>query len=222
MLSEPAAKSFLEHLGVPIPRGEQIRTPEEAPEAAARVGFPVVAKMIAPVIAHKTELGGVVFPVSSPREAEEACRRIAASAKSQQPELALEGFLLEEYRPASIELVLSLRADPDFGPIVTFGLGGIYVEVFRKVAFRLAPMTDRDVDDLIVESGTAPLLSGIRNRPAANLDSLKSTIRTLSDIASHPSLIGSISVIEINPLTIDEHGVCALDVLIMPSQKGRL
>ena len=106
------------------------------------------------------------------------------------------------------------------GPIVTFGLGGIYVEVLRKVGFRLAPMTTRDIDDLILESGTTPLLSGMRGRPAANLDALKSTIRTLSDVARYPSLIGRISVIEINPLTIDEHGVCALDALIMLSKKG--
>jgi succinyl-CoA synthetase beta subunit len=219
MLSEPAAKSFLEHLGVPVPRGEQIRSAEEAPKAAARVGFPVVVKMVAPAIAHKTELGGVVFPVSSPREAEKACLRIVASAKIQRPELKLEGFLLEQYRPASIELVLSLRVDLEIGPIMTFGLGGIYVEVLRKVGFRLAPMTDRDIDDLIVESGTAPLLSRTRNRPAANLDALKSAIRALSDVATYPSLIDRISVIEINPLTIDEHGVCALDALIMLSQK---
>jgi succinyl-CoA synthetase beta subunit len=220
MLTEPAAKSFLEHLGVPVPRGEQIRTADEAPEAAARVGFPIVVKMIAPAIAHKTELGGVVFPVSSPREAEAACLRIVASAKHARPELVLEGFLLEQYRPASLEWILGLRVDVAFGPVVTFGLGGIYVEVLRKVGFRLAPMTTRDIDDLILESGTTPLLSGMRGRPAANLDALKSAIRTLSDVARYPSLIGRISVIEINPLTIDEQGVCALDALIMLSKKG--
>jgi succinyl-CoA synthetase beta subunit len=220
MLTEPAAKSFLEHLGVPVPRGEQIRTAKEAPEAAARVGFPIVVKMVAQAIAHKTELGGVVFPVTSARAAEAACIKIASSARHHRPDLVLEGFLLEQYRPASLEWILALRVDAAFGPIMTFGLGGIYVEALRKVGFRLAPMTSRDIDDLIVESGAAPLLSTVRGQPAANLDALKSAIRTLSDLANHSGLIDKISVIEINPLTIDEHGVCALDALITLKQKG--
>jgi acyl-CoA synthetase (NDP forming) len=220
MLSEPAAKSLLHALGVPIPRSEQIGVAEEAAEAAARIGFPIVVKMIAPGIAHKTELGGVIFPVTSASEAEAACRKIAASARHHQPDLVLEGFLLEQYRPARLEWILGLRVDATFGPVITFGLGGVYVEVLRKVGFRLAPMTSRDIDDLIVESGAAPLLAGVRGEPPADLDALKSAIRTLSDVACYPDLIGSISEIEINPLIIDQTGVCALDALITRKTRG--
>src|SRR5215470_6298936 len=136
VLSEPEAKAFLRAQGIPVPPGRAIPTAEEAPVVVGEVGAPVVVKAVAHQLTHKTDVGAVIFPVEF---------------ASHRPDIALDGFLVEAYRPAQPEWIVALRNDAHFGPTIMFGLGGIYVETLRQVSFRLAPLCDRDIEALLSE-----------------------------------------------------------------------
>src|SRR6266566_3399170 len=151
VLSEPEAKAFLRAQGIPIPPGRAVSHAEEAPAVVRELGVPVV-------------VGAVMFPVESPAAAEAACRTIAARVATHRPDIALDGFLIEAYRPAQPEWIVALRNDPHFGPVIMFGLGGICVETLRQVSFRLAPLRDRDIEALLSERPAMQLLSGARGR----------------------------------------------------------
>jgi acyl-CoA synthetase (NDP forming) len=126
----------------------------------------------------------------------------------------LDGFLVEAFQPSKLEWILSLRMDPHYGPVVMFGLGGIFVELLGQVSFRLAPLTSNDIDDMLAETLVARALSGVRGDGPADRKSLKAAIGALSDLSAREDITAAIAEIEINPLTVTERGVLALDALI--------
>jgi len=214
-LSEPEAKALLRAHGIPVPAGRVVRDAADAGAALAAVGPPVAIKAVAPALTHKSDAGGVVFPVETPAAAEAACRAIAARVAASRPDIALSGFLIEAYRPAQPEWILALRNDPHFGPAIMFGLGGVFVETLRQVSFRLAPLGESDIAALLSERPATRLLNGARGRPPADRAALAAAIRCLSDLSQVPLVAREISEIEINPLVAGEHGVLALDALIV-------
>lgn len=218
-LSEPDAKQFVNALGIPVPRAETVRTPGDAAAAAERIGLPVVVKAVSPILTHKTDIGAVVFPVASGAAATNACDLIAARVARRRPDVVLDGFLIEAYRPAQPEWILALRLDPHFGPVVMFGLGGVFVEALHQVSFRLAPLQDRDIEALLSEQPSTRILAGLRGVPA-DLTGLKQCIRTLSDLAKWDDVTAVVSEVEINPLTVTDRGVLALDALVVLRSSG--
>ena len=219
-LSEPEAKHLLRVLGIPVPPGLVARNATEATDAAASIGFPVVVKAVASDLSHKTEAGGVVCPVRSPEELVSACDQIAQNIRRFGRHTALEAYLVEAYRPGNPEWILGARVDPLFGPSIMFGLGGIYVDILRQISFRLAPLTAEDVEVLLSETPAARILEGVRGRSPADRESLKSAIRRLSEFIANPTIAARILEIEINPLTINEHGILALDALVVLRPQG--
>jgi succinyl-CoA synthetase beta subunit len=215
VLTEPEAKAFLRAQGIPVPAGLVVARPEQAAAAVAEIGPPVVVKAVAHRLTHKSEAGAVLFPIDTPAAAAAACRQVAAGVGAHRPDIKLEGFLIEAYRPAQPEWILALRNDPGFGPALMFGLGGIYVDMLRHVSFRLAPLSDDDIDALITDKPAMRILDGARGRPPADRVALKNTIRRLSDLTLQPKIMREIADIEINPLTITREGVMALDALIV-------
>ena len=131
------------------------------------------------------------------------------------PDIVLEGFLVEAYRPAQPEWILALRNDPQFGPAIMFGLGGIYVETLRQVSFRLAPLRDEDIEALLSERPATALLSGARGGAPANRRAVVDVVRRLSDLSQQPAIMRDVSEIEINPLAVTAEGALALDALIV-------
>ena len=127
----------------------------------------------------------------------------------------LEGFLVEAYRPAQPEWILALRSDPQFGPVVMFGLGGIYVETLQQVSFRLAPLRSEDIESLLGERPAMRLLSGARGAAPSNRRAVVDVLRRLSELSMQPAIMRDISEIEINPLAVTEAGALALDALIV-------
>jgi succinyl-CoA synthetase beta subunit len=218
-LTEPEAKAFLRALGIPVPAGRVVRDASEAAEALEAIGPPVVVKAVAHNLTHKTDAGGVLFPVDTPAAAKAACHKIAASVAAYRADVRIEGFLIEAYRPAQPEWILALRNDSQFGPAIMFGLGGLYVEILRQVSFRLPPLRDEDVEALLSERPATRILQGCRGGPPANLGALKDAIRRLSDAALRPDIAGAISEFEINPLIVTQAGVLALDALIVLRQE---
>ena len=202
-LSEPEAKAVLRAHGIPVPPGRVVRTAEEAPAAVGEIGAPVVVKAVAHALTHKTEAGAVMFPVDSAAAAQAACRTIAARVAAYRPDIVLEGFLVEAYRPAQPEWILALRNDPQFGPAIMFGLGGIYVETLRQVSFRLAPLRDEDIEALLSERPATRASFGRARRRAARIaaPSSKWCVR-LSDLSQQPAIARDVSEIEINPLAV--------------------
>lgn len=219
LLTEPEAKAFLRALGIPVPDGRVVRDPGEAAAALAAIGPPVVIKAVAHDLTHKTDAGGVLYPIDTPAAAQAACRRIAANVAAHRADIRLQGFLIEAYRPAQPEWILALRNDPQFGPVMMFGLGGLYVDILRQVSFRLLPLGDDDIAALLSERPATRILCGARGAPPADLGALQNAIRRLSEVALRPDLLAGIAEIEINPLTVTGAGVLALDALIVLTQE---
>jgi acetyltransferase len=215
LLSEPESKAILHAHGISVPAGQLIHDAAEAGRAVEAVRPPVVVKAVAPELTHKSDVGAVIFPVDTPAAAEAACRTIAARVATHRPDIKLAGFLIEAYRPAQPEWILSLRNDPHFGPVIMFGLGGLFVETLRQVSFRLAPLRDADITALLSEQPATQLLAGARGRPPADRAALVNVLRCMSDMSQLPEVVREVSEIEINPLVIGEHGVLALDALIV-------
>ena len=215
VLSEPEAKAFLRAQGISVPPGRAVSHAEEAPAVVRELGVPVVVKAVAHQLTHKTDVGPVMFPVESPAAAEADCRTIAARVATHRPDIALDGFLIEAYRRAQPEWIVALRNDPHFGPVIMFGLGGIYVETLREVSFRLAPLCDRDIEALLSERPAMQLLSGARGRAPPDRRAVVDVLRRLSDLSQQPLIVRDVSEIEINPLAATENGALALDALIV-------
>ncbi len=214
-LSEPDSKALLRTLGIPVPPGRVVRSAAEAALAVNAIGPPVVVKAVSPALTHKTDSGGIVFPIETPAAAAAACDTIQARVRSIRPDIVLDGFLIEAFRPAQSEWILGLRMDPQFGAVVMFGLGGIYVDLLRQVTFRLAPLREQDIEALLTEKPAMRILDGARGGKPVDRDALKATIRALSGVAERSDIAAAISEIEINPLTVTEHGVLALDALVV-------
>jgi succinyl-CoA synthetase beta subunit len=217
-LSEPEAKALLREIGIPTPVGRSVASAADVADvadAAMAVGFPVAVKAVSRSLTHKTEAGGVIFPVMSPAEATAACGLIVERVAQARPGVALDGFLVEAYQPGRVEWVLSLRIDRQFGPIIMFGLGGIFVELLGQVAFRLVPLDEKDIDILLANRLVARALDGLRGDPSADRDSLKAAIRALSAFGTRRNIAESITEIEINPLIATARGVVALDALVL-------
>jgi succinyl-CoA synthetase beta subunit len=215
VLSEPESKALLREIGIPIPSGYVVTSAAAAAEAAEAIGCPVVVKAVSRALTHKTDAGGIVFPIETPAAAVTACGLIAERVRRARPDVVLDGFLIEAFQPAKLEWILSLRIDPQFGPLIMFGLGGIFVELLGQVSFRLAPLSETDIGGLLAEKLVARALEGIRGDRPANRESLKGAIRALSDLGARSDISTEITEIEINPLIVTERGVLALDALIL-------
>ena len=175
---------------------------DEAASIAEKMGCPVVMKIVSAQILHKTDAGGVVLGLTSEQEVRQAFREIVKRAKSYNPDAVIEGVLVEKMAPPGEEVILGLNRY-DIGPLLMFGLGGIFVEVFQDVAFRLAPIGRTEADLLIRETKGYKLLTGFRGRPRADLDTLRKNLVNLSDLAvNHPE----ISEMDINPLLVHGEG----------------
>ena len=214
-LSEPEAKAVLRKHGIPVPPGRVVQTAEQASAVVREIGAPVVVTAVASELTHKTEARAVMFPLDSPAAAQAACRTIASRLAAYRSTIALEGFLVEAYRPAQPEWILALRNDPQFGPAIMFGLGGIYVETLRQVSFRLAPLREEDIAALLSERPATQLLSGARGSAPANRQALADVVRRLSDLSQQAAIMREVSEIEINPLVVTAEGALALDALIV-------
>ncbi len=213
VLSEPEAKAFLRGQGIPVPESRFVRTPDEAGTALGAIGPPVVIKAVAPLLTHKNDAGAVIFPIASAAAAQDACRTIARQVKTRRPEIALDGFLIEAFRPGQPEWIVALRNDLQFGPVIMFGLGGVFVEALRQVSFRLAPLTATDIAALLSEHPATQLLS--RKGSDKNGAGLSAVLQRLSELSELPEVQRHIDEIEINPIVVSEQGPVALDALIV-------
>jgi len=212
-INEAEAKQLLAAAGVPFAPERTARTREEAVAAAREIGFPVVLKVLSPDIAHKSEAGGVVLGLQDADAVGSAYDAMMARVRAREPDARIEGALVARMIEGGVETVIGIKRDPVFGPVVMFGLGGVYVEVLKDVTLRLAPV-DREVAREMIRSIKGfPLLAGARGRPPADLVALADVIVALSRFgAAH-----QVASAEINPFIALPQGGFAVDALILAS-----
>jgi acetate---CoA ligase (ADP-forming) len=212
-LSETDSKRILACYGIAIPREIVARDPEQAAAAANEIGGPVALKIVSPDILHKTEAGGVRLDLSTPENVREAARDILASATRYAPQARIDGVSVQQMAPAGVEIVLGVKNDRQFGPLVAAGLGGIMVELFGDTAVRLAPVDDAIARAMLASLKSRTLLTGFRGKPGVDLDGLIDTICRLSELAH--DLADVVDQIDVNPVIASTTGVIAADALIL-------
>jgi acyl-CoA synthetase (NDP forming) len=212
-LNEAESKALFARFGVPVARETAAATPAEAEEVARQLGGPVVLKILSRYILHKTEVGGVAVNVK-PEEVARRCEAMAAAVK-RATEKEIEGFLVQELVQGGTELILGFHRDPQLGPIILLGMGGVTTELFKDTAIRLPPIGRRDAASMVDELKSGVLLKGFRGRPRGDLDALASTIMAFSGMAL--TLGERLVEAEINPLFVlsEGQGVRAADGLVV-------
>jgi acetyltransferase len=214
-LSEFDCKKILEQYGIPIAREGLATSPELAVELARDLGYPVAAKVQSGQILHKTEAHGVVLNLGSDDEVRIAYDDIVANARRFAPGAEVRGVLVQEMLGEGVEVIIGMTKDPVFGPVIMFGLGGIFVEALRDVAFRIAPLTRRDAEELIEEIRGGRVLEGMRGRPAADREALIDAILKVSQLVTDHR--DDIEELDINPLVVFTKGTKTVDALITRS-----
>ncbi len=212
-LTEEEGKDIFRAYGIPVPGEDTIHELKDVAAACNGVGYPAVMKIISPDIQHKTDVGGVVVGVKTPEEARDAFKKIMAACREKKPEARLDGVSIQQMVSGQ-EVILSLMRDPQFGPVISFGLGGIYVEILREIAQVHVPMTEQQLDDMITSTKAYKLLSGARNTPPSDIEAIKEVIRRLVLIAEENP---EITELEINPIIVGKkgEGCWAVDSLCM-------
>ncbi len=211
MLSESEALNVLQLAGVPVVRMESVPEPDGVALAADRVGFPVVLKICSPDIPHKSDAGGVAPGLNTAEEVGRAAKEMHDRVRTTHPEARFLGFVVQAMAQG-VETLVSATMDPVFGPVLAFGLGGVWVEVLEDVAFRLVPVGPEDVDEMMAEVKGRKLLEGYRGTPAVRKDALKDVLLSLSNLLGN--LSDEIAEVEINPLMAGPDGVVAVDGLV--------
>lgn len=214
-MSETAAKEILSRAGLPILAERLAAHPDAAAEAAEALGFPVVLKIVSPQIAHKTEIGGVVLDLGSADAVRAAARGILDRAGDAHPDATIDGLLVAPMAGDGIEVILGIQRDPVFGPVVMFGLGGIFAEVLRDVTFRAAPFDVAEARRMIDEIAGRDVLDGVRGRPGGDIDALAETLAALSRFAAAHG--DDLETCDINPFLLRPpgRGGVALDAVLI-------
>lgn len=206
------AMEVLGSAGIPAVRGRLAGSLPEAHEAARYTGYPLAMKVVSPDIIHKTEAGGIRLDIKDGGELEKAYRSMMDEVVLRAPGAAVEGVLIQTYASGGFELILGSSRDAEFGPVVVFGLGGIYAEIIKDVAFRIAPVSLSEAMEMVRETRAYNILTGARGRERADMDAVLRAIVAFSEfVASHPE----ISEVDINPLLATVTGVLALDARII-------
>ena len=170
--------------GIPTAPARLATSPEEAARAAAELGFPVALKVSSPDILHKSDIGGVRLDVRDSGQARAAYEEIVAAARAFAPAARIAGVLVQKQVAGGREVIVGVARDPLFGPVVMFGLGGIFVEVLRDVSFRLAPIDSREAADMVRSIRGAPILAGLRGQPPADTDAIAEALQRMARLAA--------------------------------------
>ena len=212
--TEPTALTVLAAAGIPVVEGGEATTEDEAVAVWKRIGGPVALKIASPDIAHKTEVGGILLDVDGEAGIREGYAALLAGARKAAPDARLAGVSVSRMLSGGVETVLGVVRDPVFGPVVMFGLGGIFVEVLEDVSFRIAPFGPSEARAMIDEIRGRPVLDGVRGAPGVDIDALASALSRLSVFAA--AWPDGIESIDINPFVALPDGAVALDALIVP------
>lgn len=212
-LDEAAARALLARHGIPFAPLALAATADEAEAAAEAMGYPVVMKVVSPDIAHKSDVGGVALGLGEAPAVRAAWAAMMASVGRACPQARIAGAMVSPMVSGGVETVMGVTHDPVFGPMVMFGLGGVFVEVFKDVTFRRAPVSLATAHEMIQGIRGLPLLTGARGKPPVDLDVLAGALVALSNFAAAHA--GELDSVEINPFIARPDGGCAVDALVV-------
>ena len=208
VLTEIESKEFIGQSGIPMAMARLATSQREAVAIAKELGFPVVLKIVSPEITHKSDVGGVKLGLQSGAQVSQAYREIVAAA----PGARIQGVSVQPMVAQGVEVILGMTKDPQFGPVLMFGLGGVMVEVLKDVAFRLVPLTRRDAKQMVREIRGYPILEGYRGQEPADVEALEDALLSLSTfLEAHPE----VKELDLNPVFAYKKGVLAVDARVV-------
>lgn len=211
-LSEIESKRMLKEAGIPVVETVLAASGEEAAAVSEKIGYPVVLKIMSPDITHKTDAGGVKLGLATAEEVKSAYEQIVQAAKNYDPQAVIDGVSVQKMAEPGIEVIVGMTRDPQFGPVVMFGLGGVQVELLKDVAFRIVPLEKEDASRMIREIKSFKLLDGYRGKEKADIASLEDILLKLSSfINAHPE----IKELDLNPIFVYRDGAVAVDARII-------
>ena len=212
ILTEFESKRILKQVGIPVVETKLAKTQKEASLLSQKMGFPVVLKIASPDVIHKSDSGGVKLSITSVAEVKKAYDEILKKVGKQYPRAVIHGVSVQKMVRPGTEVIVGVSKDPQFGPVIMFGLGGIFVELLKDVSFRVIPVERRDAQEMIKEIKGYPLLEGYRGKEPANIPALVEIILKLSRwIEENPR----IKELELNPLFAYRDKALAVDARIV-------
>jgi acyl-CoA synthetase (NDP forming) len=212
LLSEVEAKDLLAEAGIPVARAILAKGQKKAVEAADSVGYPVVMKIVSPDIAHKSDVGGVTLGLKDAKSVRKAYKQMIERVGEAAPNAKIAGVAIQNMAPQGIEVIVGATTDPQFGPVMMFGLGGVFVEVLKDVAFRIVPLEARDASQMVREIKGLPILQGARGAQPADLPAIEALIVKVSQfVAANPD----IAELDLNPVFAYPDGALAVDARIV-------
>jgi len=211
-LTEVEAKDWLREADFPVVETRLARSKAGAVALSRETGFPVVLKIASPQVIHKSDAGGVKLGLNSQSAVARAYREIMASVADKHPDATLEGVSVQRMAPPGVEVIMGMSKDPQFGPVLMFGLGGIWVELLKDVAFRIVPLLPRDAREMIREIKGFPLLEGYRGSPPVHLPTLEEMLLKLSSFVEANPEIGEL---DLNPVFAYPDGATVADARII-------
>jgi acyl-CoA synthetase (NDP forming) len=211
-LTEIESKRLIAAAGIEVAEAQLAKTKREAISIAKEMGFPVVLKIVSPDITHKSDVGGVKLGLRSASAVGRAYSEIMGSVREREPQAEVHGVSVQKLIPQGIEVIMGMTMDEQFGAVLMFGLGGVFVEVLKDVSFRIVPLTRRDAREMIEEIKGYPVLKGYRGQEAANITALEDTLLKLSRfVEGHPE----IRELDLNPIFARSDGAIAVDARII-------
>ena len=217
LLSEVEAKAMLAEFGVAVTDTRLAASVDEAAAIADELGYPVALKVVADEITHKTDVGGVELGIADAGALREAAQRIHAAVAAAAPGVAPAGLSVQPMAAPGTEVILGITQDQQFGPVLMFGLGGVFVEVLKDVAFRVVPLEPRDANEMIREIQGFPVLEGFRGAEPADLAAIERMLLQLSEFAeAHPE----VAELDLNPVFARADGAVAVDARIVLTPDG--
>jgi len=213
-IPEYMAREIIENYGFVLPKSVLAKTASEACCAADKIGYPVVMKIASPTILHKSDIGGVRIGLADAKQVAEAFYEMTQRAKRVMPDAVIMGVLVQEMVTGGKEVILGMSKDPQFGPLLMFGLGGIYVEALKDVSFRIAPITPREAKAMIGEIRASALLRGARGEKPTDIESIRDGLLRLSKLVMDFPIICELDINPLMVFPVDKGGSVAIDVRI--------
>ncbi|MFX1480454.1 MAG: acetate--CoA ligase family protein [Promethearchaeota archaeon] len=212
VLTEFESKELLQEIGIAVPGQKLTSTKEETVSAADEIGFPIVLKLMAEDIVHKSDTGAVKLGLKTKDDVERAYEELMKIPSQAEKKISVQKMADEPIT----ELIIGMTTDPQFGPALMFGIGGILVELLEDVSFRIAPITEYDANEMIHEIKGFPILDGYRGKPKADLDAIIETLLKISEfVVKHEE----INEMDLNPVFIYEKGLICVDARIILKKK---
>jgi acyl-CoA synthetase (NDP forming) len=212
VLTEVESKELLKKAGIPVVEAKLARSKKEAISISKEMGFPVVLKINSPDVVHKSDSGGVKLGLANATQVGKAYSEIISSVKQAYPEAQIHGVSVQPMASPGVEVIVGISKDPQFGPVIMFGLGGILVEVLKDISFRIVPVTERDAREMIREIKGYPILEGYRGQKPASIPALEKLIVKVSQfIEKNPQ----IKELDLNPIFAYPDKAVAVDARII-------